>query len=291
MSHVQSSGVKPPNTESTETIGKQLFRHAWEYVQRIDQATRSCRSTADLFKPELQNLRRKLREKCELILLLSCSYRRKTEELLWKKAFYEVVQRCKTHKQALDVGSPLSQAYHDHLSSGSNYYVELLQKLEVQYGVTVAGLDGSQLEDLELDSSDLQWLKASCYRCLVYLGDLARYKVDVGGPPYDAVVYYHYAISLDPAKGTPFNQLAALAGDKNECLDAVYYYLRSITSPHPFEGSEVNLRRMFDKNKDKLESLQSKVNYTKEPNIKDFTQKFLLVQFLHLQHLFQPGTK
>jgi len=146
MSHVQSSGVKPPNTESTETIGKQLFRHAWEYVQRIDQATRSCRSTADLFKPELQNLRRKLREKCELILLLSCSYRRKTEELLWKKAFYEVVQRCKAHKQALDVGSPLSQAYHDHLSSGSNYYVELLQKLEVQYGVTVAGLDGSQLE-------------------------------------------------------------------------------------------------------------------------------------------------
>ena len=41
----------------------------------------------------------RLREKCELILLLSCSYRRKTEELLWKKAFYEVVQRCKMHKQ------------------------------------------------------------------------------------------------------------------------------------------------------------------------------------------------
>lgn len=41
----------------------------------------------------------RLREKCEPILLLSCSYRRKTEELLWKKAFYEVVQRCKMHKQ------------------------------------------------------------------------------------------------------------------------------------------------------------------------------------------------
>jgi len=26
--------------------------------------------------------------------------------------------------------------------------------------------------------------------------------------------------------GTAFNQLAALAGDKNEYLDAVYYYLR-----------------------------------------------------------------
>lgn len=47
-----------------------------------------------------------------------------------------------------------------------------------------------------------------------------------------------------------------------------YFLSYSITSPHPFEGSEVNLRRMFDKNKDKLESLQSKVDYTKEPNIK-----------------------
>ena len=26
--------------------------------------------------------------------------------------------------------------------------------------------------------------------------------------------------------GAPFNQLASLAGDKNECVDAVYYYQR-----------------------------------------------------------------
>lgn len=50
--------------------------------------------------------------------------------------------------QELDVGSPLSLAYHDHLSTGSNYYVGLLQKLEVQYGITVAELDGSQLEGM-----------------------------------------------------------------------------------------------------------------------------------------------
>ena len=31
--------------------------------------------------------------------------------------------------------------------------------------------------------------------------------------------------------GTAFNQLAALAGDKNEYLDAVYYYLRRYVLP------------------------------------------------------------
>lgn len=32
---------------------------------------------------------------------------------------------------------------------------------------------------------------------------LARYKVEVGGSPYEAVAYYHHAISLDSAKGKP----------------------------------------------------------------------------------------
>lgn len=50
--------------------------------------------------------------------------------------------------QELDVGSRLSLAYHDHLRTGSKYYVGLLQKLEVQYGITVADLDGSQLEGM-----------------------------------------------------------------------------------------------------------------------------------------------
>ena len=46
------------------------------------------------------------------------------------------------------------------------------------------------------------WLgKIVCVTIRMYLPPSARYKVDVGGPPYNAVVYYHYAISLDPAKG------------------------------------------------------------------------------------------
>ena len=48
--------------------------------------------------------------------------------------------------QALDGSSPLYLAYYNHLSSASAYYSELLQKLEAQYGVTVTGLDGTQLE-------------------------------------------------------------------------------------------------------------------------------------------------
>ena len=41
----------------------------------------------------------RLREKCMAILLLCCSYRRKAEELLWKKVFYDLVQKSKSNKQ------------------------------------------------------------------------------------------------------------------------------------------------------------------------------------------------
>ena len=33
------------------------------------------------------------------ILLLSCAYRRNAEELLWKKVFYDLVQKSKSNRQ------------------------------------------------------------------------------------------------------------------------------------------------------------------------------------------------
>ena len=53
---------------------------------------------------------------------------------------------CCVSLQALDGVGPLYTAYKGHLSAASSYYSDLLHKLEAQYGVTVAGLDGSQLE-------------------------------------------------------------------------------------------------------------------------------------------------
>ena len=40
----------------------------------------------------------RIKVKCEQILVLSCSQRRKAEEILWKKVFYDVISYCKQHK-------------------------------------------------------------------------------------------------------------------------------------------------------------------------------------------------
>ena len=98
------------------------------------------------------------------------------------------------------------------------------------------------------------WLEGVVHKCLVYLGDLARYRLellgddeqDLGGTV--AGRYYQMALQVVPGVGLPYNQLATLAGSKNHGLDQVYYYLRAVTSQVGFEGGEANLRRVLEKN-------------------------------------------
>ena len=67
----------------------------------------------------------------------------------------------------------------------------------------------------------------SCHRCLVYLGDVARYRElhrDGGGEGKDwggAARYYHLALRLLPAQGAPHNQLAVLATYTEDDLEAL----------------------------------------------------------------------
>ena len=78
------------------------------------------------------------------------------------------------------------------------------------------------------DENLVKWAEESCYRCLIYLGDLNRYLLDLY-PLWDsgtAERYYLQAAFMNPNSGRPFNQLGTLASCKNYNLDAVYNYTR-----------------------------------------------------------------
>ena len=79
--------------------------------------------------------------------------------------------------------------------------------------------------------------------------------------------YYRLATVLRPEVGTPYSQLATLAGDQDKGVKRLYYYLRHeglrslyrdesnlkdyfdrcVTSKEGFEGGEANMNRLFDK--------------------------------------------
>ena len=119
-----------------------------------------------------------------------------------------------------------------------------------------------------------------CHRSLIFLGDLARYKqLASEDDQKDWMVpasYYNEAVYLIPTNGNPFNQLAVIATYRDEDMDAVYYYFRSIAVRMPFMTAEENLNLIFQKTKRNVDRDTNKVV--------DIRKKFLrLHSFLFLE--------
>ena len=56
------------------------------------------------------------------------------------------------------------------------------------------------------------------------------------------------AVLLAPSVGRPHNQLGTLAGSACHGLQAAYHYLRCMTCDDAFDGGQVNLRKLLEKN-------------------------------------------
>lgn len=142
----------------------------------------------------------------------------------------------------------------------------------------VMGKDGKKYADMKKGL-------VSCHRCLIYLGDLARYKGMYGeGDSINreftaASSYYLQAASLWPSSGNPHHQvfgiassivffivalclvhsyhnlfwcicsyqLALLASYSGDELVAIYRYFRSLAVDSPFTTARENLIVAFEK--------------------------------------------
>ncbi|CAI9754796.1 unnamed protein product [Fraxinus pennsylvanica] len=146
------------------------------------------------------------------------------------------------------------------LSEATGFYHDLTLKLRVKYGLPLDRFSDdpdnqiSLLEDANKYSERNKGL-ISCHRCLIYLGDLARYKGLYGEGDSKAKEfaaassYYMQASSLWPSSGNPHHQLAILAGYSNDELVSIYRYFRSLAVENPFVTARDNLIIAFEKNR------------------------------------------
>jgi hypothetical protein len=110
--------------------------------------------------------------------------------------------------------------------------------------------------------------RPSIHRCLIYLGDLARYTAQAApkatpaaaaaGPGQHpaakqewqrAAHYYRLAARVLPRSGNPHNQLAVMAVMTGDELRAVYHYARSLSVGIPFWTARENLLLLFEQNR------------------------------------------
>ncbi|CAK9184045.1 unnamed protein product [Ilex paraguariensis] len=141
-----------------------------------------------------------------------------------------------------------------------------MMKIRAKYGLPLGYVSDNPDNQIALSkggnkSAEVKEGLISCHRCLIYLGDLARYKGIYGEGDSKtrdfaaALSYYMQASSLWPSSGNPHHQLAILASYSGDELVAVYRYFRSLAVDNPFATARDNLIIAFEKNRQSYSQL------------------------------------
>ncbi|KAG0582790.1 hypothetical protein KC19_3G085900 [Ceratodon purpureus] len=253
-----------------------LAKHHYNQAQELEKQLRSLLQVKGPFDSSVRSLQTSLREKYELVILedheLAESH--EVEQAIWRLHYKQIDEfRAKikkinhaasTNKGGTQRDSVLKilAAFKSFLAEVTGFYHNLILKLRAKNGLPQ---DYSTFESSDSVSSAgddnerklrVKRCQLSCHRCLIFLGDLARYK-EVHGNAHDtrsidfsvAAGYYLQAASLWPPSGNPHNQLAVLATYVSDELLAVYRYFRSLAVETPFLTARDNLILLFEKNR------------------------------------------
>lgn len=285
-----------PEIIKGQELSKKLHRSVAEFVKRVNDGRACAQTISDLFTPNLQIQRTKLRDYCErLIFSDPVLYARKAEEVLWRKAYYDVVSSAKQLKR-LQYTEQDKAFIQTHLNAGIGFYHHFISRLQSDFELNIDNyVDFAVLPNLtnyksnqavNVDTDTLQWAKQSVHRCLIYLGDLNRYKLEIypNWDPNAAIRFYYQARIYDPSNGMPHNQMGTLATSLGNNLDAVYHYILCLMSQQTFEGTENNLNQLLERNAQFIEKLPVDLKdgdciIEIEPveQIKRFVARFLLL--------------
>ncbi|XP_011694776.1 PREDICTED: protein SMG5 [Wasmannia auropunctata] len=257
-----NAAVEARTTDCLE-VTRRLHKSVTEIVKKLDEQKNRALTVSDIFVPSVKIQRMKLKDYCErLILKDPVGNVHKIEELLWRKAFYDVVYTAKKLRKGNTWNDMEKMLLSAHLLVGVGYYHHLITRLQLEYDLDLVGVvDFAFIQNESISSyartkigqskTHTKELKQCVirliHRSLVCLGDLSRYKLELNSnwDPMIANRYYKMAIAVDPNIGMPHNQLGTIAGNKNYGLDAVYHYMRSVLCSEPFEGAEGNLMKII----------------------------------------------
>lgn len=259
MNH--SGSFSEEKLENSDGV-RRLFRSAVELVRRLDSLVKHAAGVEDLFAADPNLLRVKLRECCERLMFVDpVGHGKKAEDLLWRKVYYDVIVATKQFWKTNSGIGGLSVL--NHLSMGTGTYHHLLFRIQTEYSLEEGAADFLFSKDamphngknscfkikVPEDAKKLEWATNAFHRCLICLGDLARYKQDLlrRASHHLAERYYAQAAAFNPSLGMPHNQLGTLSGMSKYGCDAAYHYMRCLVSVQSFEGSEENLERVFER--------------------------------------------
>jgi len=200
---------------------------------------------------------------------------------LWKLCFYKKIEefrralarvqeqlqdpaKCAAAEQVL---AATTLEFGKFLDKSSALYLALLQKAALACSLVIPGYGRAPEAawpaclDVEVDFANLsaaqhEAMVGTCYRSLIYLGDLERYR---GTCVHNMATYnwagakrhYRTALLLRPHAGNPHNQCGVIANYSSDDLSGLFHYARSILCDEPYlPQGRANLEMLLRKNRD-----------------------------------------
>ncbi|KAM4798002.1 telomerase-binding protein EST1A isoform X3 [Urocitellus parryii] len=202
-----------------------------------------------------------LYERC-ILLDIEFSDTQNVDQILWKNAFYQVIEKFRQLLKDPNVENPeqIRNRLLELLDEGSDFFDSLLQKLQVTYKFKLEDyMDGLAIRSKPLRKM-VKYALISAQRCMICQGDIARYREQANDTANygKARSWYLKAQHIAPKNGRPYNQLALLAVYTRRKLDAVYYYMRSLAASNPILTAKESLMSLFEETKRKAEQMEKK---------------------------------
>lgn len=202
-----------------------------------------------------------LYERC-ILLDIEFSDHQNVDQILWKNAFYQVIEKFRQLLKDPNVENPeqIRNRLLELLDEGSDFFDSLLQKLQVTYKFKLEDyMDGLAIRSKPLRKT-VKYALISAQRCMICQGDIARYREQANDTANygKARSWYLKAQHIAPKNGRPYNQLALLAVYTRRKLDAVYYYMRSLAASNPILTAKESLMSLFEETKRKAEQMEKK---------------------------------
>eukprot|EP01127_Copromyxa_protea_P008179 TRINITY_DN1868_c0_g1_i1.p1 TRINITY_DN1868_c0_g1~~TRINITY_DN1868_c0_g1_i1.p1 ORF type:complete len:422 (+),score=52.78 TRINITY_DN1868_c0_g1_i1:62-1327(+) len=274
--------------EADSGVSKQLLQRASQLEREIHIATKEKRHS------QVASLRTTLRSHYEQLILshYNVAVKQDIELCLWQQCFYKAIQEYRERvrraaqataknqtRSAKEEQQKLCRSFRGFLESSTEFYHQLVQKLQTYYDLDLGHLFSSD--------DPLVQQYTSCHRCFVILGDLARYHRDLINDPAQknwaqAAVHYQKAIKLWPDNGHPHNQLAVLCAYKDDEFRTLYHYYRALMSKIPFNTARDNINALFEKNRSRFSGeTKSSRKERMEPKKQKLMDFFMIFVRLH----------
>ncbi|KAK7362848.1 hypothetical protein VNO77_04972 [Canavalia gladiata] len=241
-----------------------------------------------LLNNDAQDLYRNIRSRYERTILNNHTHSelQDVEYCLWKLHYKHIdefrkrIKKCSGNAENNKSGIPQEgfvqinndnhiKAFKSFLSEATEFYQTLIVKLKKYYGVPEEALFSKKAcVSTSFEPESMLKCLYLCHRCLVCMGDLARYKqqyenFDLQNQNWSvSATHYLEATRIWPDSGNPQNQLAVLATYIGDEFLAMYHCVRSIAVKEPFPDAWDNLILLLEKNRSShLEYVTSEVSF------------------------------